>query len=190
MDLLAVATLASQAPAAAAAADSSAGLQINFFWILVSSANFLVFLVIIWKFALGPVDRLLEERREKVEQGLKDADAARLEREQSAVERMEAITEAHRQANDIVQRAQKAAEEARERDLAATRAELERLRVQAAAEIEAEKQRAIGEVRAQIADLALLAAGRVVGETMSEPRERRLVEQFLTEIAPGRGPTN
>ena len=189
MDLLAVATLAPSVPAAAAA-DATPGLQINFFWVIVSSVNFLVFLFILWRFALGPVDRLLEERRRKVEQGLKDADAARVEREQSAVERLEAISEAHRQANEIIQRAQKASEDARDRNLAETRAELERLRTQAAAEIEAEKQRALAEVRVQIADLALLAAGHVVGETMTEPRERRLVEQFLAEITPDGGRPN
>ena len=63
--------------------------------------------------------------------------------------------------------------------MAATREELERLRVRAAAEIEAEKVRAITEVLAEVADLALLAAGKVVGETMSDERQRRLVEEFL-----------
>ena len=57
------------------------------------------------------------------------------------------------------------------------------MRQRAAAEIEAEKARAIGEVRAEVADLALLAAGRVVGETMSSERERRLVEEFIRESA-------
>ena len=53
------------------------------------------------------------------------------------------------------------------------------MRVRAAAEIEAEKVRAIADVRAEVADLALLAAGRVVGETMTDERQRRLVEEFL-----------
>ena len=53
------------------------------------------------------------------------------------------------------------------------------MRDRATAEIEAEKVRAISDVRAEVADLALRAAGRVVGETMSSERERRLVEEFL-----------
>ena len=66
--------------------------------------------------------------------------------------------------------------------IADTRGEIERLREKATADIESERQRALADVRAQVADLALLAAGRVVGETMNEPRERRLVDEFLTEI--------
>ena len=53
------------------------------------------------------------------------------------------------------------------------------MRVRAAAEIEAEKVRAMADVRAEVADLALLAAGKVVGETMTGERERRLVDEFL-----------
>ena len=64
-------------------------------------------------------------------------------------------------------------------DIAATREELERMRVRAAAEIEAEKTRAIGELRSEVADLALAAAGRVVGESMDDTRQRRLVDEFL-----------
>ena len=60
------------------------------------------------------------------------------------------------------------------------------MRVRAAAEIEAEKQRAIGELRAEVADLALAAASRVVGETMNDDRQRRLVEEFLHEAGRGR----
>jgi len=92
------------------------------------------------------------------------------------------------EANEILTRAQKVAQETRDADIAATREELERLRVRAAAEIEAEKTRAIADVRAEVADLALLAAGKVVGETMTGDRQRRLVEEFL-ETA-GSGGTN
>ena len=52
-------------------------------------------------------------------------------------------------------------------------------------EIAAEKQRALAELRGEVADLALQAAGRVVGETMTDQRQRRLVEEFLAEPTPG-----
>ena len=73
------------------------------------------------------------------------------------------------------------ASETREQDIAATRAELDRMRVRATAEIEAEKQRAIAELRGEVADLALAAAGRVVGESMTGDRQRKLVADFLSE---------
>ncbi len=65
--------------------------------------------------------------------------------------------------------------------MAATREELDRMRERAAAEIDAEKQRAITELRSEVADLALAAAGRVVGESMTGDRQRRLVADFLSD---------
>jgi len=164
---------------------AGSGLVFNGFWIVIAAVNFLFFLVVIQQFAFGPVTQILARRRERIEQGLLDADAARKEREETALERNRVLSEARHQANEILDRAQKGAQEVRERDLAATREEIVRLRAQADAEIEADRQRTLVDVRGQIADLALSAAGRVLGETMTAARERRLVEQFLAETPVG-----
>jgi F-type H+-transporting ATPase subunit b len=188
MDILAVAGGLGREVAGLAAADAEGGgLTINLFWVIISSLNFLVFLALIWTFAFKPMAATLEKRRAAIEQGLKDADAARREREAAADERLATLTDARREAREILERAQKVADETRERELAATRTELERVRQQATAEIVSEKERALAEVRGEITDLALRAAGRVVGETLSAPRERRLVEEFLVEVGPEKG---
>ncbi|MEA2619325.1 MAG: F-type H+-transporting ATPase subunit b [Chloroflexota bacterium] len=158
---------------------ADATFQVNLFQVVIAAANFIVFLVIIWTFAFKPVTAMLNDRKGRIEQGLKDAEQARRDRESAEAERVATLTEARREASEILARAQKVAQETRDTDIAATKAELERLRERAAAEIEAEKIRAITDVRAEVADLALLAAGKVVGETMSDERERRLVEEFL-----------
>jgi F-type H+-transporting ATPase subunit b len=154
--------------------------QVNLFQIVIAAANFLVFFVILWTFAFKPVTAMLNDRKVRIEQGLKDAEQARRDRENAESERVATLTEARREASEILARAQKVAQETRDTDIAATKQELERLRTRAAAEIEAEKTRAIADVRAEVADLALLAAAKVVGETMSDARERRLVEEFLS----------
>jgi F-type H+-transporting ATPase subunit b len=147
--------------------------------VLVSALNFLLLLAIVWTFAFRPLTRTLDDRRNAIEQGLKDAEQARRDRESAEAERVSTLAEARREANDILARAQKVAQESRDADIAATRAELDRMRERATSEIEAEKQRAIGELRGEVADLALAAAGRVVGESMTDDRQRRLVQEFL-----------
>ena len=108
-------------------AESGPLFQVNLFQVIIASANFLLFLAIIWTFAFKPVSKMLAERRDRIEQGLKDAEQARRDRENA----------------------------------------------------EAEQTRAIGELRGEVADLALAAAGRVVGESMTDDRQRRLVQEFL-----------
>jgi F-type H+-transporting ATPase subunit b len=165
------------------AADAEPLFQINLFQVVIAAANFVVFLVLMWTFAFKPVAKMLGDRRTRIEQGLRDAEQARKDRESGEQERLTALTEARREANDILARAQKVAQETRDSDIAATRAELERMRARASDEITAEKQRALAELRGEVADLALQAAGRVVGETMTDKRQRRLVDEFLADPA-------
>jgi F-type H+-transporting ATPase subunit b len=186
VDILAVAGgAAAGAVTLAAEEGESGGLVINLFWIIVASANFLLLLALLWAFGFGPVSRTLSARRSKIEQGLADAEQARRDRESAEQERLATLAEARREANEILARAQRVATETREADIAATKTEIERLRERATGDIEAERTRAIADLRAEVADLALMAASKVVGESMTDDRQRRLVEEFLAETAAG-----
>src|SRR4029078_2541303 len=155
--------------------------QINLFWVIVAAANFAVFFLIVQPIAFGALVKTLNDRRARIEQGLQDAEQARRDRESAEQERQAALREARREANEILNRAQKAASETREQEVAATRDEIARLRERATSEIEAERQRAVAELRGEVTDLALAAAGRVVGDSMTGERQRRLVAEFLTD---------
>jgi F-type H+-transporting ATPase subunit b len=187
VDLLAVVSAVGGNAVQLAAEEGEALFQINLFQVIVAALNFAVFLVLMWTFAFKPVAAMLASRRERIEQGIRDAEQAKHDRESAEQERQAALTEARREANDILARAQKVAQETRDADIAATREELDRMRVRASDEITAEKQRALAELRGEVADLALQAAGRVVRETMTDQRQRRLVEEFLEDPAQGAG---
>ena len=164
---------------------ATAGLTINLFWIIVAALNFLIFFAVLYLVVLKPIGVTLRERRARIEQGIHDADQARIERAAGEAAAVAELNAARREAREILDRAQKLADESRAADVAATRGELERMRVRASAEIEAEKTRAIADLRTEVATLALDAAGHVVRETMSSDRQRRLVEEFLAESAAG-----
>ncbi len=185
MDILALVGAAARQAAVVPTATEGPTFQINFFWVIVSAANFIAFFLIVRAIAFGGLIKTLDDRRARIAQGLRDAEQAQHDREAAETERLSAINDARREANEILARAQKAAAEAREADLVATREELVRLREHAAAEIEAEKQQAIAELRGEVADLALLAASRVVADSMTGDRQRKLVADFLAESAGG-----
>ncbi len=169
------------AVATAAPASDASGLSINVFWVIVAALNFIVFLVVIWRFGFDPIAKMLAERKARVDQGLADAEQARRDRDIAVLERERLIQEARREANALVAANQHAAQQLREANIAATKAELDRLREKAVADIAAERDRAMAELRGYVADLALEAAAKVVGETMTAPRQRRLVEDFLRD---------
>ena len=178
---------AAQAPILAQVEGEGGGLSLDLFWIILSSGNFIVFLVLLYLFALRPLSKILDERRERIEQGLKDAEEARQQRERAAEEHRRELNEARREAGDIIARAQKVADESAAQLVATARSESERIVERGRSEVEAEKDRAIAEIRAEVADLAILAAGKVVGESLDGKRQRALVAQFLAETSPAEG---
>jgi F-type H+-transporting ATPase subunit b len=131
VDLFALAGAVAHGAVALAAEEpgaTEAGLQINLFWIIVSSLNFIVFAVILYWLFGGPITRILSERRARIQQGLDDAEEARRARATADGERIQALQDARREANEILARAQKLADESRQQDMAATREDLERMR--------------------------------------------------------------
>jgi F-type H+-transporting ATPase subunit b len=95
--------------------------------LLAQIVNFLLILFLLNKLAVGPITRIVAERRARAEQAVRDAEEARKARESAEQERIEALNEARREANDIINRAQKVAQDTRDADIAATREELERV---------------------------------------------------------------
>ena len=149
--------------------------------------NFLLLLYLLNRFLFGSVIRMLDERKGRISKGLEDAEAAARDRELARAEREAALDEARKEAQTMIARATKIADDSRAEILAEAKAQAEKVTQRATEEITAEKQRAIAELRSQVADLALAAAGRLVKSEMNAPTQRRLVEEFLTEVAPGSG---
>jgi F-type H+-transporting ATPase subunit b len=143
--------------------------------------NFLILLFLLNRFLFKPVLKRIDERNQQLGQGLEDAAAAARDRELARAEREATMAEARQEADALVQRAAKTAEATSAEILATARESAEQLTARARDEIAAEKERALAEIRGEVADLALLAAGKLVGEEMDEPTQRRLVEQFLAE---------
>src|SRR5918992_382536 len=82
--------------------EEAAGFQINVFWVITQAVSFLLFLGILYLAAFRRISGVLEERRSRIEQGLRDADAARKERERAAEERQQVVSSAREEANEIV----------------------------------------------------------------------------------------
>jgi F-type H+-transporting ATPase subunit b len=166
------------------------GLSINFFWVIITSGSFVIFLALIWAFGFEPIAKIMAQRKARIEQGLSDADQARKDRDGAVADRDSVMADARREAQALIAAAQKSAQELRDADIAATREELGRLREKATADITAERDRALADLRAQVADLALAAAGVVVGESMTDARQRRLIEEYLAADGKAQGRKN
>ena len=154
--------------------------------LLFQVINFLLLLYLLNRFLFKRVLTLLDERGQKISKGLMDAEAAARDRELAHAEREAALDEARKEAQAMIARATKIAEDSRAEIVAEARAQAEKVTERARGEINAEKEKAMAELRATVADLALEAAGKLVRSEMDEPTQRRLVEEFLTEVTPAK----
>ena len=146
--------------------------------------NFLLLLYLLNRFLFKPVLKLLDEREARIKKGLEDAEAAAHDRQLAQAEREAAMDEARKEAQAMIARATKIADDSRAEILAEAKEQAEKVTTRAAEEITAEKERAMAELRATVADLALEAAAKLVRSDMNATTQRRLVEDFLTEVSP------
>ena len=152
--------------------------------------NFLILLYLLNRFLFKPILARLDQRSSTISRGLEDAEAAARDRELARPEREAAVAEARKEANEMIARANKIAEDTRNEILTSARDEAEKISRRAREEIVAEKEKAMAEIRAQVADLALAAAGKLIRREMDGPTQRRLVEEFLAEVQPAKTSTS
>jgi F-type H+-transporting ATPase subunit b len=161
-------------------------LGINLGYFLVQVLNFLIIVFVINAWIVKPVVGLLERRRESIAQGLEDARVAAEARANAEAEAEKVLTEAQAKAGQIVREATERAESAAKDIKASAEADVVRAREEAKVEVEQEKVRVLGDLRGQVAALAMAAAQRLVGDALDEQRQHRLIEEFFSGVKSGK----
>ena len=148
-------------------------------WTLVL---FGVSMLILWKVAFPRIQEALDRRQRAIEESIETAERTRRDADQLLAEYRERLTAARHQADEIVARARKAGEQAEADLVVKGRERREELLEQARKDIETETRRAIQEIRAEVADLTILATEKVTRKTLTAEDQRRLVEEAVAEL--------
>jgi F-type H+-transporting ATPase subunit b len=142
---------------------------------------FLVTLGFLYRVAWGPLLTILDARRKRIEEGVEAAEQAKRDREAAQREYQARLEEARREGQRILDRIAKEGEELRKELEAKARQDAEGIITRARAEIEQERQSAVQDLRRQVADLAVLAASRIIGESLDEKKHRELIDRAVEE---------
>ena len=157
------------------AAKSPSLIYINpglMFWTLIT---FVVVLVVLRKYAFGPIQQMIETRRAAV---TADLDAAEKAREEAQA----ALAEARKEASRIVEDARRVGEERRVANVAALEAETVRLKEQAKSEIAAETRQALADLKQHVAELTVAATEKVVRARLDADEQKRLIDDALADV--------
>lgn len=154
----------------------SVGLMI---WTLLV---FVISMVILAKFAFPKIQEALDKRQRAIEESMAVAERARIEANELMAQYRERLAQAREQADEIVTRARKTGEAQEAEALADAKQRRDELLEQTRREIEAETRRALSELRAQVADLTVLATEKVTRKVLTTDDQRSLVDQTVKEL--------
>ncbi len=134
------------------------------------------------RFAFGPIQKAIDERREKIRRSIEEADNARNEARRLLEEHRALIGQARGQAEQILAEARKVAESMARRVKEETEADRQRRLEETKRQIEAETQRALHQIRAEVAELTLIATAKVTGKVLEDEDHRRLIEEAIRDL--------
>jgi F-type H+-transporting ATPase subunit b len=183
LGVIALAILLLATPALAAEGGGHEGGLINldksFF---LQLGNFLVLLFILWKLLYKPLVAKMEERTQAIKKSLEEAQAARAEAEKQRAEHAAQIKAAYAEAQAIRATALKEAADEQRRLIDAARAEAARLVETARAETAQDIVRARQQLRAEVADLAVQVAERLIKKSLRDEDHHRIVQETLARV--------
>ena len=148
-------------------------------WSLIT---FAIAVAVLWRFAFGPLQRIIDERRAQIQESIETAEATRLEAARLLDEYQETLASVRAEAEEILARSRKAGESTKSEIVEEARKQAERTLEKAQQQIERDVRTALNELKGQIADLTVLATERVITKTLTEADQRRLLDEALAGI--------
>jgi F-type H+-transporting ATPase subunit b len=143
---------------------------------------FLIALFVLKKYAFGPIQKMIDARRDQIRQSIEEADNAREQARALLEEHKALMQEARGQAEQILAEARKTREAMELRMREETETERQRRLEETRKEIAAETARALQQIRDEVAELTVEAASRVVGRTLDSDRDRELIAEAIGSL--------
>ena len=145
--------------------------------------NFLILLGLLTFFGYKPIRRMLDERSNRIKQSMEQAEATKKEYENARIEVEKQISKARDEGQSIVGQSEQAGERIKEEARQEARKEAQAIVDRTREELERERDKAINELRKEFVDTAILAAEKVISETLDKEKHRSLIEKTLEESA-------
>lgn len=156
-------------------------IKFEFWSIFEAVANVLILFVLLKLFLFKPIAKIRDERTRTIQNDLDSAEKAKAEAEELRQQYEDSISEAKEEADRIIMQAREDAETEKAAMLRQSQEEADQIVSAAGKTIENERRRVLQQAQTQIADLAIEAASKIIGENVDDEKNRRLVDEFLSE---------
>jgi F-type H+-transporting ATPase subunit b len=143
---------------------------------------FLITLFVLKRYAFGPIQKMIDERQARIRAALEEADNAREQARKLLEQHRALIASARSDAEEILSEARRVADSMRERVREEAEADRQRRLEETHRQVEAETRRALEQIRAEVAELTLIAATKVTGKALTDADHKRLIEESIKEL--------
>jgi F-type H+-transporting ATPase subunit b len=143
--------------------------------------SFLILFGLLSVVAYKPLLKMLDERAAKVKESMEMAENAKQQSLHAEEEVKKQIQIASRQGQELIAQATLTSDEIRGKARELAKKDAEELILRAREAINAERDTAIDELRREFSDLTILAAGKVIGETLDKKSHKELIDKILQE---------
>jgi len=157
-------------------------LGIDLKLLIAQAVNFLILLFLLQRFAYKPIIKMLDERREKIEKGLSDADKAKIELSKAEEESERIREKAFKEANEILENAKKASNLKAEETIKKAAQQADKIRSHAAEEALLAKDKAMTSAKLELSDLFVLGLQKIVGNELDDKTKMELTKKAIKEL--------
>ena len=161
-------------------------LGINLGFLIFQILAFVIVLLTLQAWVYRPMLNMMDARKKKIAQSIEDARVAAEARADAEKEAASILADAQAEASKIVREATERAVVAAQDVKTAAEAEAAKAHRTALAEAEGERNRLLGDLRGQVAALAISAAQKLVGEALDEKRQHALIDEFFSGTKSGK----
>jgi F-type H+-transporting ATPase subunit b len=134
------------------------------------------------KYAFGPVQHLIDERRKRIREALEEADHARAEARKLLEQHKQLMSQARGQAEEILAETRQIAETQAKRMRDELETDRKRRLEETTKQIQSETARALEQIRAEVGELTVIATEKVTGKVLDDSDQRRLIDEAISEL--------
>lgn len=161
-------------------------LGLNLGFLIVQILSFGIIFVTLRAWVYKPVLNMLAKRRQTISQGLEDARIAQEARANAEQDASKLVAEAQRKADAVLREANERAGAVGKEVKAAAEADIVKMKETAREEIEDERNRILSDLRNQVVALSMAAAQKLIGESLTQERQRALLQEFFSGVKSGK----
>ncbi len=182
MNLLLLAAQMAQVQSSGRVEEIASTFGVDWSHLLAQIASFLIVCFILYRFAYGPILKMLETRRQQIAQGLANAEQIKAELARTEAQRQEVMAQANVQANKFIEEARAAASRLREQETQKAIAAAEQILARAREAAAQDYARMLAELKREVGRLVVQATARVADKILTPEDQRRLAEETVKEL--------